>query len=669
MTATLFAAGMAVLGVGALLDLAFGIRSRGVRRAPYLCATAASVLLLVAGVRLVVGGSPPIWRGSLFSAGGSSLIGDSLSGLFLTLTSGVAIGVSLAFAAWVAPDRRVRARGLGAIYNVLLAAVAVILVAGNAFLFLFAWEVLTLCFYALAAFERHRPDRANAGYVTLVVSKVGGAFLLVGFLLLAGAAGSLAFGSWTAVPPGGLKIAAYVLIVLGFAVKVGMVPFQLWMPVGYPAAPGPARAAMAGVAVNVGVYGLWRFLGILGPPPKWLAVAVLVLGSLTALLGIAHAAIQSRLGRAIAYSSVENGGIIITGFGIALTGAVVHSARLVAVGLLAATLQAVAHAIAKAVLFAASTNLGSELGTDDLDDLRGVGRRLPWSGAAFAVGSITLAGLPPTIGFVSEWFMLEALIQQFRLPGLALKLAMAAAGALIALTIGFAVLTFVRLIGLVILGGEVAGKPARRERLLTRLGVVWLAVPCLALAAATPLEVRYIAKGLAPVVPHAITLGALKSPLVLQPVYADFSILSPTWLWIALPTLIAGSVLLGLALSRGRLFRVRRVPPWLSATGEIAGEDSYTTFGYANPVRHVLASVLRSRRETRRVENHPEGAAHVYTSDVVEPVESYIVGPLARSGGALVRTVKRLQSGRLAAYVAYMLIALLAAVVLVSTLR
>ncbi len=218
---------------------------------------------------------------------------------------------------------------------------------------------------------------------------------------------------------------------------------------------------MAGVCVNVAFYGMWRTLALLGRAPGWLVGGLLVLGALSALLGIAHAAVQNRLSRVIAYSSIENTGLIVAGFGVALTGAATGDRRLVAAGMLAAMLQVVAHTVAKSLLFTSSAGIEAATGHDDLEELRGSvggrgGRRgSPWSrfdSMGLAVGSLTLAGLPPTVGFVSEWFLLESLMQQFRVPGLGYRLVLALAGAAVALTVGFAGVTFVRLVGLIVLG-------------------------------------------------------------------------------------------------------------------------------------------------------------------------------------------------------------------------
>jgi hypothetical protein len=314
-------------------------------------------------------------------------------------------------------------------------------------------------------------------------------------------------------------------------------------------------------------------------------------------------------------------------------------------------------------------------------------------------------------------------MQQFRVPGLGYRLVLALAGAAVALTAGFAGVTFVRLVGLIVLNrgtptpeeparwniGPVitgpmlhrAGASASRQPAASpaapggadygwagRVAVVVLAGCCLAIAAVTPLEVRVIAAGLSPDVPSALTMGALKSPWVLQPVFAGFSILSPSWLWLEMPLMLILVVLFTWAVSGRRLLRVRRVPAWHSATMGVDGLDSYTAFGYANPTRRVLAGVLHTRAEVQEIMLEPddpdqgagppdqeddeaerEQVAHLrYASDVVEVVEAYLYRPLLRAFLAVVAVAKRLQNGRLDAYLLYMLIALIAVIAVVTAL-
>jgi len=695
-----FAAGLILLAMGAAVGL-IARRPGRLRSAPYALGTVGAGCLAAAGgfalagqtVRLNVAG----WLAAPAGDGqGSGLSVDRLSGLFLVMALGTAVPVSAACASWAAKPESAATRMLAQGYALALGATVVIMTAQDAFTALFGWEALTAAFYLLAGARRGEPDRVGAARITVAFGKVSGAALLVGLLLLAARSHSIELASFTHVPGGAARTAALVLLVAGFVVKAGLVPFQVWLPRGYAAAPPPARAVMAGVCVNVGFYGLWRTLALLGHPPGWLAGILLLLGGLSALLGIAHAAVQNRLSRVIAYSSVENSGLIITGFGVALTGATVGNQRLVAIGLLAATLQMITHTAAKSLLFSSAAGLEAMAGSDDLEVLRGMARRAPWSSTGLAVGSLTLAGLPPTAGFVSEWFLLEALMQQFRVTSLSGRLTLALAGAAVALTAGFAGVTFVRLVGMVVLGpqggyGGAGSPPVRRGGLggivppesaeygrAGRCALLFLTACPLVIAALTPLEIRVIAAGLSPIVPDGLTMGALKSPWVLQPVFAGFSILSPSWLWIEIPVMLSLVLLLTFALSGRRLLRVRRVPAWRSATIGVDGADSYTPFGYANPTRRVLASVLHTRTGVEEITPRRGGGAdgydgdrvpHLrYSSDVVEVVESWLYRPAARSFVAVVAVAKRLQNGRLDAYLLYMLIALVAIIATVTVL-
>jgi hydrogenase-4 component B len=676
MTGALLLAALAVWAAGAAADLVLGADRLSPRVVPYAAGVIGSAVATAAGVLAVRGPAQVLDLGSTLGFGTTSIRLDPLAGLFLTLTGGLGVLISLAALSWVRPAGRLARRGTGAGYLLMLGAVTVVLVAGDAFTFLFGWETLTVSFYVLVGIGRRDKAEARAAWVTLGFGKVSGAALLFGFLLLAGKTHSDAILMWSHVPGGALHDAAFTLLVVGFGTKVGIVPLQVWLPLGYPAAPGPIRAAMAGLAVNVGFYGLWRFLGVLGRPPVWLAVAVLIAGGATALVGIVFATVQSRLSRVIAYSSVENAGVILVGYGVALAGAATGQPGVIAVGLLAASLQVLAHAVAKSALFASSAFFESDLATDSLEELRGLGRRYRLGGAAFGIASLTLAGLPPTLGFVSEWFLLEALLQEFRLHVLALRLAMALAGALVALTVGVALLCFIRLVGFVVFGPSTAARPevpVLDGGTAGRTGLGLMAFSCLALAATAPWVIRFLASGLSPVVSRHVVSGALKSPWVLQPVFSGFSILSPSWLFVILPIGLSAVALGAIGMSRGRLLRVRRVPAWRSASAGAAGPDSYTPYGYANALRHVLANMLGTRRSAVTVGEEsqaPPTHTHVEVrTTVVEPVETYFYRPALTAWLWLARGARRLQSGRLDAYVGYMLVILLVLLTVVAATK
>ncbi|NNN18636.1 MAG: NADH/ubiquinone/plastoquinone (complex I), partial [Acidimicrobiaceae bacterium] len=563
-------------------DLLFGPSRRYLRGLPYVFGAVGSALNLAVGISVLMSGPLIINFGSLFGIGTTALVIDNLTALFLIWLLGLAFLVSIFSVFWINKASSPRRRGLATGYILLLGSVVVILSARDAFTFIFAWESLTLAFFILTSATRQSKIQAQESWLTLVIQKIGGASILVGFLLLAGKSGTLLFSDWRILQTGSVHDIAYGLIVLGFGAKLGIVPLQGWMPDGYSIASGPTRAAMAGIAANVAVYGLLRFFAILGRPPVWLVVGVLLLGGATAILGIAFAGVERRLSKLIAYSSVENAGIIFTAFGVALAGAATNDKMLIALGLLAATLHSIAHSIAKSTLFISLVNIESEANSDDIEHMSGIGKTLPYSGISFTIGALTLAGLPPTIGFVSEWLVLESLMQEFRISSLAIRLALLAAGALVALTSGLAALAFLRVIGLVLLGKPKADTKGPGERLIPKAVMLIMAGSCFAISIVTPWEIRFAASSLSPIIPKLLVDGALHSPWVIQPVFSNFSILSPSWLFIAMPSLFAGVLFLTLLASKGRYFKARRVPPWHSATIWVERNASYTAFGFTN---------------------------------------------------------------------------------------
>ena len=681
--------GLVLLTAGLVLGVGLGDRTRARAAACLLPALLGALALAAAGgAALASRSTGRASLGWLLGDLGGHLVLDPLAATFLLIVFGAAAPACAVILSWAWRRPAWPIAMLGAAANLLLLACGLIVLAGNAFTLALGWELLTAAFYWLAALQRDRPGRPGSAVITAVFGKLSGAALLIGLLLLAGPAHSLDLDRMGLAAGPGVRGTGYALLVLAFAIKVGLVPVQVWLPRGYAAAPGPSRALMAGAAVNVGFYGLWRTLAVLGPPPPWLAVTVLLLGGITALLGVAHATVQTRLAGIVSYSSVENAGLIMTGYGVALIGAATGDPRLRAAGLLAAGLQVIAHAVAKTLLFSATGLVITELGTDDLELVRGVARQLPWTGTALAVGALTMAGLPPTVMFVSEWFTLEALMQQFRLGRLGYTLPLAATGALVALTAGFAAVAFTRLAAFTALGRPGTAQPQRRPDAqgrnggelgpLGRAGLLALMLLTVGLAAGTPAEIHLLARGMAGAAGGTSLDTAVASPWVLGPIFSSFSVLSPSWLAIELPTMTALVLLVALGLSRGRMLHVRAVPAWRSASGGVDGDYAYTPFGYANPTRRVLAGVLRSRVELRPPQasavprpddSTPHEAADTglaYVSDVVEITETYLYRPFRTPLRALVTAARRLQSGRLDAYLLYLLLVLAAALAIAA---
>lgn len=610
-----------------------------------------SILGVLAGGRALAGHPVSLSLGDLGSRLGTSQLRlDELGGLFSVVTFSVAAASCLA-PPLTRSDRAPQRARLPAAVALSLFSVMLVLAADHLFVLLFGWEALTLAFFLLTGFDRHEAGADGAAVLAATFGKVSGVLLLVGGLLAA-TGGGLSYRALASAPSASSSPSSSValaLLLLGFAIKVGVAPVQIWLPRSYTTAPAGARAVMAGAAVNVGFYGMWRSLDLLGPAPAWLAVVVLLLAGTTAILGIAHAAVHPDLPGLIAWSSVENAGVISAGFGVALVGSNTGDSRLMAVGLLASTAQVIAHALGKSLLFVVAAHAEHLRGTTSLEGLRGVAREAPWAGVGLVVGAMTLAGLPLTAGFASEWFTLEALMQQFRIDHLGMQLASATAGALVALTIGVAGLTFVRLLALTAFSG---GKPAhqrREEPWGLRVAVVVLVAGCLGAAMAAPWEVTIISRGLRPLVGET-TERAHTSPFVLQPVFSQFSSLSPSWLWVMLPCLELASALVAALLSGARLWRVRRVPAWSSASPGVERGVGYTSFGYANPMRKVLFNILLTRHQLHEVERAErteaallsgepgpgvEGQENrtypavdlVYRVDVVEVVERYLYQP------------------------------------------
>ncbi len=651
----LYALAMGALVVACLLAVA------SARLSAWLCAAGCLALAVVGGVAALGGPRPVLELGGWLGFGDSALAAGGMAGIFLALTGVTGAAASLAYA------ERPPGRWPTALHAILVAAVAIAIGADNGFLFLLAWESLTVVILLLASADRERPGALLAGYVTGGLTKVGGAALLAAFALLYARTGSFSLADWGAAdlsaPTRGVLFA---LLLGAFGTKVGVIPLQGALPHGYGAAPR-AGAASLSVALAAGFYGLWRFLvDLLGPLPVWCGDALLIAGAVTAVGGILYAITEDDLRRFLGFSTVEHAGIALLGLGVAVLGQAAGNRTLAAAGLLAATLHVCAHGVAKTLALCVVDRVEQATGRRTMDPLGGLARRLPVSATAFGVAALTLAAVPPLGGFVSEWFTFEALLQGFRMPTLLSQLLSALAAAALALTAGLGLLAFAKLYAFVFLGRARSALADLAEPPGLPLSILALGAIGLLLGAVAPWEIHLIGSGLRDALGFDPAGATITDPLTLGPVFAGFAVLAPTWLAIVLPAFALLAAGLALALRTGA---ARRAPVWVTGSGAELTAVQYRPSAYSNPIRVVLRGPLGYRRRVEPGEPDALGRTLVLETRVVLAVDRFVYRPLSRIALAAGAQIRRTQSGRLSAYLLYMLAVLIVVLALVPVLR
>jgi formate hydrogenlyase subunit 3/multisubunit Na+/H+ antiporter MnhD subunit len=449
--ALLMASGTAALLLGRRAALANGLGVFGVLMASVFGLFSAVLALVSANT-----GDNTFSLPWLTTLGGSFTVGlDRLSAFFLVPVFGLSVLAAVYGGEYLSAyaDRK----NLGwawFCFNTLVASMVLVVTARNGLLFLLAWEVMALTSYFLVTFERERPEVCEAGWIYLVATHLGTVFLLVLFVLLrAPGESSLDFGRQTqGWQPVGIPSVLFLLALVGFGTKAGIVPLHVWLPEAHPAAPSHVSALMSAVMVKLGIYGLLRTMVLLGGPERWWGPVLMILGLLGGLVGIAQALYQRDLKRALGYSTVENVGLILLGLGLGLWGWSEGRPGLAALGFAGALLHLWNHALLKGLMFLAAGSILHGTGTRDLEKLGGLIKPMPLTGTLFILGSVALAALPPLNVFVGEWLLYLGLLRA----GLAFPdsrgLGALLAVGLLATVGGLAAICFVRLLSISCLG-------------------------------------------------------------------------------------------------------------------------------------------------------------------------------------------------------------------------
>jgi hydrogenase-4 component B len=640
------------------VTLALSRRARACRVAAMGGSILASLVTLAVALQVIAMGRSV--DGFLFRHSASNIVlGYSvtpLSAWFLMVLGLIAAPVALYSVGYLGHAIEAsRTAVVGASFNLLLGAVEVVFVADDVVLFLFAWELMTLLTAALVATEHENPKCRRAAYLYFIMSHVGTGCLIAGFLILAAAAGSMTFPAMLGggIVSGATRGALFGLFFLGFGVKAGVIPLHVWLPEAHPAAPTSVSALMSAVLVTAGIYGLFRVCAFgLGVPEVNWALMFMAVGTLSAILGVLYALTQTDLKRLLAYSTIENVGIIVLGLGASMMALAHRSAEVAAVAAAASLAHVLNHGIFKGLLFLGAGSVATATGTRQIERFGGLLRRMPWTGVFFLIGALSISGLPLLNGFPSEWLTFQALLLGFTsTPGMA-RLNFPLAGAMLALTSALAAACFVRAFGIVFVA-----LPRSSEAAEARESPRSMLVPQALLAALC------VALGLLP----GWTLGALEGVLSslhgLEPReemavggfgmasgLGRFDHVAPAMLGLAL----LGALAVAAVLARRR--QTRRAPTW-GCGGVLSARTEYTATAFSRPLMMIFQAVYRPTHEVEALaEVSPYFPREVRYRGEIEPTfERYFYRPLLRAVLRAANGMKVLQAGSLHAYLAYVL--------------
>ncbi len=588
---------------------------------------------------------------------------DALSAFFLLLLGGASAGVSIFASGYFRKGEGTPPGLLCLLYHGFLAAMTMVMVADDAYVFMVMWEAMALTSFFLVTANHVIPEIRRAGYLYLLIAHIGALAILLAFGVLQANTGDYTFANMRAqhLSPFWASV-GFLLALLGFGAKAGLLPLHVWLPEAHPAAPSPVSALMSGVMLKTAIYGLLRVsFDLLQMQLAWWGVLALVLGLVTALFGVVFSAVQTDMKRLLAYSSIENIGLLAVGIGLALLFAGYRMTALAALALTAVLYHALNHAFFKSLLFLGTGAVLHATGERNLGKLGGLLRYMPWVAWIALVGALAAAGLPPLNGFVSEWLLLQSFLFTLGLPGTFVNNLVPVAAAGVALVAALGGYVMVKFFGVIFLGQprESALSQSHDAALWERVGLVWLALGCVVLGL---FPVQVIA--LIDPVTHALVgngVGenvAANGWLFLAPVEPARASYSPLLFLILVAASFALAFLLVRRLYHGRL---RRAAPWDCGFPLQTARMQDTAEGFGQPIRQVFEPFFRIDRHLPT----PFDRAPSYRLVATDHLWHWLYLPVARIVETISRIVGLLQQGRIATYLMFSFVTLLVMLVLV----
>ena len=582
---------------------------------------------------------------------------DALAAFFVMLLGLASAGISV-FAAGYFRQAEGAPPGLLCMqYHLFLASMLLVLVADDAYAFMVMWETMALSSFFLVTTNHRIPEIRRAGFLYLLVAHVGAIAILLCFGVLQANTGDYTFASMRAqsLTPFWAS-AAFLLALFGFGAKAGILPLHIWLPEAHPAAPSPVSALMSGVMLKTAIYGMLRVsLDLLPQPLWWWGVVALSLGLLTAMFGAVFAAVQTDMKRLLAYSSIENIGLLVIALGLALVFAAYRMPSLAALALIAMLYHCVNHAVFKSLLFLGTGSVLHATGERSLGKLGGLMRFMPWVGWAMLIGVVASAGLPPLNGFVSEWLLLQSLLFTTTIPNPYLSMLIPIFAAGVVLVAALAGYVMVKFFAIIFLGQPREEKlsQAHDAGMLERLGLLWLAAGCVLLGVfpvtvievIDPVAIQLLGQGLS-------QSGRIGNWLLLAPVSAARASYSPLIFLLVTATFVGLTIFTVHRVYHGR---VRRANAWDCGFPLQSARMQDSAEGFGQPIRQIFEPFFRMTRQLPTASD----LAPRYKVTVEDPMWQWIYLRIVTITEAVSRLIGKLQQGRISIYLLYSFITLI----------
>jgi hydrogenase-4 component B len=582
---------------------------------------------------------------------------DSLSAYFLMIIGAASAGIS-AFAAGYFRKGEGTPPGLLCLeYHVFLASMVGVVLADDAYSFMVLWETMALSSFFLVTANHRIPEVRSAGYLYITMARIGAIAILLCFGVLQANTGDYTFANMRTQDLGPFWASiGFLLAVFGFGAKAGVLPLHVWLPEAHPAAPSPVSALMSGVMLNTAIYGILRVsLDLLHLRLWWWGGLLLAIGLATALFGVVFASVQTDMKRLLAYSSIENMGLLFVGMGLTLIFAGYDMLPMAALALTATLYHVASHACFKSLLFLGTGSVLHATSERNLGKLGGLIRNMPWVGWLTLLGVLASAGLPPLGGFVSEWLLLQSFLFTPGLPVPLLTMLIPVVAALIALVAALAGYVMVKFFGVIFLGQPREDKLAQAQDagIWERTGMVWLAIGCVALGL-LPTQFIQLIDPVTQQLAHA-GLGSrvANSGWLLAPNSMEQASYGPVIFLLGILACFALAFLLVRWLYHGRM---RRGLPWACGFPWGTARMQDTAEGFGQPIRQIFEPFFVMRRELPTpFDNVPR-----YRVVVEDHCWPWLYVPITELANYLARLMSLMQQGRISVYLMYSFLTLVA---------